>query len=51
MIGGLIGLVTVGPVVHYFGVIGAAIAFLLVQLYNTIALIGATSIAHRCIPK
>lgn len=41
-VGGVLGLATIWPLVALFGVTGAALSFLLVQIYNTIALFLAT---------
>lgn len=43
VIGGVTGLATIWPLVALFGVTGAAMTFLIVQIYNTVALFLATS--------
>lgn len=42
IVGAIAGLVTIMPLVSLLGVAGAAISFLLVQIYNTIALVTAS---------
>lgn len=43
VIGGVTGLATIWPLVALFGVTGAAVTFLIVQIYNTVALFLATA--------
>lgn len=47
VIGGVIGIGTIVPLVTLFGVMGAATSFLVVQIYNTVALFKAAMRGNR----